>query len=80
MILLLLLEVNILHLNGSVFMCTEMITFSHSTASIKLYGIIDLSTSQPDLGVSDLMTISSSPTPLSSALLIILILLELLVL
>lgn len=57
-----------------------MITFSHPTASIKLYGIIDLSTSQPDLGVIDLMTTSSSPSPLYSVLLLILILLELLVL
>lgn len=57
-----------------------MITFSHPTASIKLYGIIDLNASQPDLGVIDLMTMSSSPSPLYSALLLILILLELLVL
>lgn len=71
---------NILYLNGSVFTHAEMITFSHPTASIKLYGIFDLSTSQPDLGVMDLMTISSSPSPPSSGLLLIRILLELLVL
>lgn len=35
----------------------QMITFSHLTVSIKLYDIIDLSTSQPGLGVIDLMTL-----------------------
>jgi len=72
--------VNILYLSGPVFTCAKMITFAHPTASIKLYDIIDLSTSQPDLGVIDLMTVSSSPSPLYSALLLILVLLEVLVL
>lgn len=52
-------------------------SISQTPSRIKLYGIIDWSTSRPDLGVIDLVTLSSPPSPLCAAPSLIPLLLEL---